>query len=44
MMQIFKDEQMRTQLIEKANTRLKAFPVKKDPDILWEIIKKLVTF
>lgn len=42
MMLIFKDEQMRKQLIEKANTRMKAFPGKRDADVLFEIIKKLL--
>jgi glycosyltransferase involved in cell wall biosynthesis len=40
MMQIFKDEQMRTQLIEKGSTRMKSFQGKRDPDFLFSIIEK----
>lgn len=40
MMQLFKDEQMRKQLIEKANTGMKEFAGKKDSDFLFDIIKK----
>jgi glycosyltransferase involved in cell wall biosynthesis len=42
MMQIFKDEQMRAQIIEKAHTRMKTFPGKKHSDVLFKMIEKLL--
>ena len=41
MMLLFKDEQLRRQLIEKGNNRMKSFQGKRDPDFLFRLIEQL---